>query len=262
MVLDARRGLEARGGVDRPRPHCADRGLDVVRAETAREHDPPLRRSRALKVARVLLLPGKVDHEGDRAAVALQHRVAPSHAAGLPLVQLDEIGFGRLRVADEDGDAQPVVRDIQHRVGPAWAALGEDEAEQVGAGLGGGVDVLLPCQAADLHERTGQELDELRGRIAGLHQRRADEDRVGAGELGRSSLSARMHATLGYDDGVAIRDARNEAELRLAVDLEGREVAGVDPDHLGLQRERPVELRGVVGLDEELEACSGGGREQ
>ena len=61
--------------------------------------------------------------------------------------------------------------------------------------------------------------------IGGAHQRRADEDRVGAGELGRGALRARLDAALGDHDAVG-RDAGDELELRLAVDRERRRGRG------------------------------------
>ena len=56
---------------------------------------------------------------------------------------------------------------------------------------------------------------------------------------------------------IAIRSAGMRAtsvELRLAVDLERREVAGVDPDHRRADDHGPLELVGVVRLDERVEA--------
>ena len=47
--------------------------------------------------------------------------------------------------------------------------------------------------------------------------------------------------------------SRNELELCAAVDLERRQVARVDADHLGAERDRAVQLVGVVRLDERLE---------
>ena len=50
------------------------------------------------------------------------------------------------------------------------------------------------------------------------------------------------------------RGARaTQLELHAAVDLEGREVARVDPDHRRAERDRSLELLGVVRLDERVE---------
>ena len=46
--------------------------------------------------------------------------------------------------------------------GALRGGVGEDEAREVGAGLGGGGDVLLAGQTADLDERPRDELGELR----------------------------------------------------------------------------------------------------
>ena len=46
----------------------------------------------------------------------------------------------------------------------------------------------------------------------------------------------------------------DQLELHAAVDLEGPEVAGVDPDDVGAQCDRALELPRVVRLDEEVEA--------
>ena len=86
------------------------------------------------------------------------------------------------------------------------------------------------------------QLGELRGGVGRLHQRRADEDRVRAGELGRGALGAARDAALGDDDAI-LRRSRDELELPRAVDLERREVAGVDPDRVGSERDGARELR-------------------
>ena len=129
---------------------------------------------------------------------------------------------------------------------------GEDEPGEVGAGLGRDRDVLLARQAADLHERAAQEVGELRAGIGRAHERRADEDRVGAGELRGRGLRAVRDAALGDDRPVA-RGARNEVELHGTVDLERAQVARVHADHLGVERNRACELVGVVRLDEQVE---------
>ena len=167
-------------------------------------------------------------------------------------MHLVERRAARARFADPDGDRE-------HRPGRADAlrrarALGdEDEARQVGARFGRHGHVLLARQAAHLDERPRQQVVQLRRRIRRLHQRRADEDRVCARELGGCSLRPRPHAALGDRDPVG-RDARHELQLRLAVDLERREVTGVDADHRSLEDDRALELVGVVRFDERVEA--------
>jgi hypothetical protein len=137
-------------------------------------------------------------------------------------------------------------------VAPPRRLASEDEAGEVGARLHGHVDVLLPRQAADLDERPREQLAQLRGRICGAHQRRAHQDRVGTGELRRSALGARLDAALRDHDAVA-RRACDELQLRAPVDPERREIAGVDPDRVGAQSHRALELLCVVRLDERVE---------
>ena len=63
-------------------------------------------------------------------------------------------------------------------------------------------------------------------------------------------------AALGDDDAVVreIVALSDEVELRAAVDREGGEVARVDADHRRAERDRALELGGVVRLDERVEA--------
>ena len=129
----------------------------------------------------------------------------------------------------------------------------EDEAAEVGARLDGDRDVLLARQPADLHERARDQLAQLGARVGRLHQRRADENRVRAGELRRRALGARVDRALGDDHAVS-RRTRDELELRSAVDRERREIARVDPDHGSAERDGPPELGLVVRLDERVEA--------
>ena len=102
---------------------------------------------------------------------------------------------------------------------------------------------------------SGREISsgQLDGRVGRAHQRRADEDRVRAGELRLRALGARGDAALGDDDPVA-RRALDEGQLRLPVDLERGEVAGVDPDDVRAELDRALELRRVVRLDQRIEA--------
>ena len=67
-----------------------------------------------------------------------------------------------------------------------------------------------------------------------------------------------MDAALGDHDSIP-RRPRHELELCAAVDLERCEVARVDPDRVGAERDRPLELLGVVRLDERVEPERRGG---
>ena len=87
----------------------------------------------------------------------------------------------------------------------------------------------------------------------GTHERRADEDRVGAGQLGGSALRARLDPALGDDHAIA-RRACDEAKLLRAVDAERREIPRVDADHGRAERDRALELLRIVRFDERVEA--------
>ena len=73
--------------------------------------------------------------------------------AVLARVELDEVGVGVVLLADEHGDAQHGVGRVEQRVGAARALGGEDEPDEVGAGVDRGVDVVLARQPAHLDER-------------------------------------------------------------------------------------------------------------
>ena len=65
---------------------------------------------------------------------------------------------------------------------------------------------------------------------------------------------ARECTPLSATTAVVCPHARNQVQLRHAVDLECRKVARVDADDLGLEPDRALQLSGVVCLDERLEA--------
>jgi hypothetical protein len=172
--------------------------------------------------------------------------------SGLLLVELDEVGADVLGLAHEHADRKHRVGHRQGLLRPA-RALRQHEAGEVGACLGRCRDVLLPGQAADLHERPPEEVRERRSRIGRAHERRAGEEGVRTGELGRRRVSTVLYAALRDHDPVALR-VGDEVELGTAVDLERGEVARVQADHLGAERFRPTELLLVVGLYEGLQA--------
>ena len=69
-----------------------------------------------------------------------------------------------------------------------------------------------------------------------------------------------MDAALGDDHGLVVAQSGDQLELCFAVDLERRQVAGVDADDLGLESDRPLQLVRVVSLHERLDtelACVG-----
>ena len=65
--------------------------------------------------------------------------------------------------------------------------------------------------------------------------------------------SSGRDAALG-DDRAVPRCAGHELQLRVPVDRERREIAGVDSDRVGSEHDRARELVGVVGLDEDVHA--------
>ena len=239
MILDAGLRLEARRRVDRPRVDHVDRSAHVVGTESARKHEPALDRGRVAEMVGVVLLPRQVGDRRHAFPVAQQHRVAAADGSLLTLVHLHEVAAVLLRLADEHRDGERGVGNVEHGGRAAGRALREDESEQVGAGIDRDVDVVLACQPADLDERPREQLAQLRRRIGRAHQRGADEDRVGTRQLGGRALRACVHAALGDDHAVARRTS-DEAKLRVAVDREGGEVAGVDPDHRRAERDRAV----------------------
>ena len=89
--------------------------------------------------------------------------------------------------------------------------------------------------------------------IGRAHQRRADEHRICAGQLGRGRLRAGLDRALGDQDAVAGR-AREQRQLAAPVEIERRQVARVDADHRRVERDRTLELIRVVRLDERVEA--------
>ena len=178
-------------------------------------------------MGRILLEPRQVENARHLVACAKQRSVA-SAVAVLLWVELLEVCADVFGLADEDADGEERVRD-RKRGSRLSRTLSQHEPGQVGAGLGRDRDVFLAGEAADLHERTAQEVGELRAGIGGAHQRRADEDRVGAGELRGRGLRAVGDAALGDDRAVA-RRARDQVELHGAVDLERAQVARVHAD--------------------------------
>ena len=117
----------------------------------------------------------------------------------------------------------------------AGSRVGEDEADQVGAGLDRGVDVLLPGQAAHLDERPRQQLGELRAWIVGAHQRRPDQDGVRARELGCGGLAREPRSRSRRSAPGRVGACATQLELGAPVDAERRQVARVDPDHRGAE---------------------------
>ena len=214
VILDPRLGLEPRAGVDRPGPDAPDRLADIVRRELAREHDAALRRGARAPSGRDPRRP-----TGVRARV----RPARRHAAGRRRgrgrrrspVRAPGRGRRRRRPPRRPRRRRPASSPAPGgRLGGARTLAGEHEAGQVGAGLGGDVDILLSRQSADLDERRARAARAAwrPGRArASASSRRGSRPRRRA----RPRRPARgcAIAALGDDDAVA-RRACDELELR------------------------------------------------
>jgi hypothetical protein len=94
------------------------------------------------------------------------------------LVELDEIRASALVLADVNGDGQHRLRHWEDLVRSARALVDQDEAGEVGSGLGRDGYVFLTRQPADLDQGAGDQLRQLRRRVLGPHEGGADEDRV------------------------------------------------------------------------------------
>src|SRR5579875_1152507 len=93
------------------------------------------------------------------------------------------------------------------------------------------------------------------------HERLADEHGVDARRADPVDVGARAQPRL-RDDRRAGRHPLAQLEGPLEVDAEGRQIPVVDADHRGRERPCPLELGGVVDLDEDVEAVAGGVAEQ
>ena len=228
----------------------------VVRARAR----PPARCARSAAAAvrqcvGVRALPGQVEHARD---LARRRGGAPPRGRAPCPPRPCAPGRGRRPArpprrprrrprASRPGTAQDAGRG-------ARALRHEDEAGEVGAGLDGGGDVLLARQPAHLDERAREQLGELRARVGRAHQRRADEDGVRAGELGRGALGARLRSRSRRSRCGRAGCRATSSSWACAVDRERREVAGVDAEHPCAERDPALELGCVVRLDERVEA--------
>ncbi len=97
-----------------------------------------------------------------------------------------------------------------------------------------------------------QERAEGGDRIAG-HERLADEHGVGAGRAVVRDVGGREHRRLGDLDGAG-GDPLDEPAEQVAIEVERREVAGVDADQARADRRGTVHLLGGVRLDERRHA--------
>ena len=188
-------------------------------------------------------------------AAAQQHGVASAHPSFLAAVELDEIGAASSSASPTKTAtlschlaraARPGARRglSSARMKPSMSAPASTAASTSSRRVS-------PQTLTSGRERSSRSFAAGSSR---LHQRRADENRVGACELCGSALRAGVHAALGHDHAVVAAHARDQLELRCAVDLERRQVACVDADHFGAECDRALELVAVMRLDEGLEA--------
>ena len=245
--------FEARARVDRPGMHGVDRLAHVLRREPAGEHQPPFDRSGPVEVRGVCILPraGRPrSRPVPRRGAARRRGRAPSFG---PLVELDEIGAVPSRLADADGHGEHRVRERRGPPRRARALLDEDEAAQIGTGLDRDGDVLLPREAADLDERPGDQLRERAAGSARAHQRGADQDGVGAGQLGLGALRAARDGALGDHDAIARRAGDERRAGPGGRSRRSTRSRALIADRVGAERDGALELRRVVGLDERVE---------
>ena len=159
-------------------------------------------------------------------------RVAAADLALLALVDLDEVGLGFVR---------------PRRRRPRPTASCPERAARASAARGLAGSRMNPHRSAPASTATatsssrvspqtftsGRESSSrsFAGRVGGPHQRGADEDRVGAGELGRGALRARVDGALGdrRPGRAAPRATSSSCAARSIAKVD--EVARVDPDH-------------------------------
>ena len=98
----------------------------------------------------------------------------------------------------------------------------------------------------------GAQVGDGRRRIACCDQRLAHEQRVITGGREHPGVGPTAYARLGDPDDSA-RHAWGHTHCPLLVDLEGDQVALVDADEVGTDRDRPCQLGFVVHLDQRVE---------
>ena len=209
--------LERRRRVDRPRVHGVDRRAHVVRAEPAGEHDAALAVRRCVSSA-----PGRSPSHGrssdarDRLAVAQERRASrPRTVPPSSRVELDEVGAAsprprrRRRRPRAPCPARRARRGARRGLSSARMKPSRSAPASTAASTSS-------CRVRPQTLTSGRESSSrsFAPRVGRLHQRRADEDRVRAGELGGGALRARVDRALGDHDAVA-RRARDELELRV-----------------------------------------------
>ncbi len=147
----------------------------------------------------------------------------------------------------------------------ARALRPEDEADRVGARLGGGHAVVRRRDPADLDEEAGHRGSPVESSAATRSWRSASP---GSGAAMRCSptrkaskpASRRRRTSAPAADAAlrhrhhVVRDGRGEGEGRVERDGERPQVAVVHPDDPRPRRERAIELRPVVHLDERVDA--------
>ncbi len=206
----------------------AEHVVDLVRAGVvevlALEDDP--------RAAAVL---GEARHLGDDARPARVGAVQPLELA-------DELGV-------DDGLAPHLLELLEggdQRLGDVASAEATEAAVCRHGGCRGHahswVAPLRTAAAASMKART------VRSGCAVADEGLADEHGAGSGAHVGGDVGGSGDAALGHADD-ALGHAGQQVGDGAGVDLEGLEVAGVDADEHGVERQGPVELGGVVHLD-------------
>ena len=193
---------------------------DVVGAEPAGEHQAARRPAPSLR-SRDPRPPREGRRRGATGSPSRSRTASRPRRPVLALVQLDEVRALRSALADEDGDGQYRLRHGEHGRVARRASSSEDEAAR--SAPASSVASTSSWRVIPQTLTSGRESSSasFAAGVGRAHQRGADEDRVGAGQLGGGALCAGVDGALGDDDPVA-RRLRHELELCAAVDREGR----------------------------------------
>ena len=213
----------------------------------------PSRRAGAVEVRRVVRLPRAGRRRCRPARRAAQQDAVARAVAVLARVELDEVGAGLVLLADEDGDAEHRLGRVEQLVRAARALRAR----------------MKPTRSAPASTATSTSSWRVRPQTL-TSGRESSSASFAPGSGARISVEPTSIAFAPASSAAApcarvcdrrtrrsrsgrAAHAASSASWRAAVDLERREVAGVDADHGRAERGRARELVGVVRLDERVE---------